>query len=233
MQDILSGTAAVLLYIAVCVPAAFVLRLVFKLQAEPFRKLLHAIAFCFVVVCAYGFARWQSAVLFCLIFPLPIYPILAFLERYPLFRRLTNQRRTGEVKHSLLSLFFTIAAVLAVCWGWLDDRMLAVASIFAWGFGDGVAALVGKKYGKHKIPGSAKSWEGSGAMFLVSLICTTATLAVRGGLPLWACPIAAAPTAAAAAYTEFKTPGGHDTITCPLTAMAVLIPTVTLLEGLL
>ena len=233
MQDILSGTAAVLVYIAIFVPIALILRAVLKLQAEPFRKLLHAIAFCFVVVCAYGFARWQSAVLFCLIFPLPIYPILAFLERYPLFRRLTNQRRTGEVKHSLLSLFFTIAAVLAVCWGWLDDRMLAVASVFAWGFGDGVAALVGKKYGKHKIPGSAKSWEGSGAMFLVSLICTTATLAVRGGLPLWACLTAAAPTAAVAAYVEFKTPGGHDTITCPLSAMAVLIPMVSLLEGLL
>ena len=233
MQDILSGTLAVLQYIIICVPAAFLLRVVLKLQPEPFRKLLHAIAFCFVVVCAYGFQHLQSAVLFCLIFPLPIYPILAFLERYPLFRRLTNQRRAGEVKHSLLSLFFTIAAVLAVCWGWLDDRMLAVASVFAWGFGDGVAALMGKKYGKHKIPGSVKSWEGSGAMFLTSLICTTATLAVRGGLPLWACITAAAPTAAVAAYTEFKTPGGHDTITCPLSAMAVLIPMVTLLEGLL
>ena len=111
MQDILSGTAAVLVYIAIFVPIALILRAVFKLQAEPFRKLLHAIAFCFVVVCAYGFRYWQSAVLFCLIFPLPVYPILAFLERYPLYSRLTNQRRTGEVKHSLLSLFFTIAAV--------------------------------------------------------------------------------------------------------------------------
>ena len=40
---------------------------------------------------------------------------------------------------------------VGVCWGWLGDRNLALASIFAWGPGDAAAALVGKRYGKNKI----------------------------------------------------------------------------------
>jgi len=54
----------------------------------------------------------------------------------------------------------------------------------------------------------------------------------RGGLPVYAYPVISAVTASVSAATELFTKNGMDTITCPLAAMIVLLPLVSLFGGI-
>ena len=129
------------------------------------------------------------------------------------------------------------AVVIVVCWGWLGDKMLVLASIYAWGFGDAFAALIGKRFGKHKINwnyiNGKKSWEGTTSMFLVSFLSVTVILMIRGGLHPVECIIIAVVTAVVSAAVELYTPNGMDTVTCPFAAMAVILPLIQLFGGAL
>ena len=163
-------------------------------------------------------------------------PILWFAERFKGYSKLVTERKSGELKSSLLVVFFMYAVVVAICWGWFDDRMLALASIYAWGFGDAAAALVGKRFGKHKIGGKIiqgrKSFEGTTAMFIVSLISVFTILTLRGGLMWYETLVISVVVAAVSAVVELYTLNGIDTITCPVAAMVVLIVLLRLVGGI-
>ena len=116
-------------------------------------------------------------------------------------------------------------------WGLL----LALAGIYAWGFGDAAAALVGKQWGRHKIhlthADHHKSVEGSAAMFLCAVISVTVVLVLRGGLSMGKILLTAVVTALVSTLAELYSKDGHDTVICPLSAMAVLLPVLHLLGG--
>ena len=127
------------------------------------------------------------------------------------------------------------ALVIAVCWGWLGDRYLVLASVYAWGFGDAAAALVGKRFGRHKLKfrflDGKKSLEGTLAMFIVSFVSVAVVLQIRGGIPAPGGFVTAAVTALVAALVELYSRGGNDTFTCPLASMAVMLPLLHLFGG--
>ena len=168
-------------------------------------------------------------ILFSLFFPVAVYPVLILLEKHKDYSKTVTERNKGELKRSLLVVFSMFAIVIAVCWGFLSDKWLALASVYAWGVGDAAAALVGKKLGNHKIPGTKKSFEGSFAMLFCSFIFTLIFLVCRGGLEWYGYALTSLVVAAACSVTELYTPGGFDTITCPLSAMIVMLPLVYLI----
>ena len=167
-----------------------------------------------------------------MIFAAVVFPILWFFERFRAYSAAVTERSKGELKISLLVVFSMFAVVITICRGILGDSMLVLASVYAWGFGDAAAALIGKKYGKHKILGGKKSWEGSLAMFAVSFVSVFVILMLRSGMPVYGYIITAIVTAFASAVVEYLTPGGFDTIACPFAAMTVLIPLTALFGGL-
>ena len=122
------------------------------------------------------------------------------------------------------------SVVIAVCWGIIGDKTLVFACIYAWGFGDGAAALVGKRFGKHFVTGRfverRKSLEGTAAMFAVSFVVVMTILLIRGGLKWYGYVPIASLTAAVCAAVELYTLGGYDTITCPFAAGLVILPLV-------
>ncbi|MBR2461266.1 MAG: phosphatidate cytidylyltransferase [Clostridia bacterium] len=224
MPGFLIGTAYVILYYAICAASAITARVLVKIPDELFRKLLHFILLGSLIIYGLAFESWHTSVISCIAFAAAVFPILWFLERYKSFSRITTERKSGELKSSLLVVFFMFAAVLSVCWGWLGDKILAFAAVYAWGFGDAAAALVGKRFGKHRINGGKKSVEGTVAMFVTSVVCTAVILAVRGGMPVYGYAVTALAVGAACAAVELYTPGGFDTVTCPFAALAVLLP---------
>lgn len=227
----------VLLYFVICVTVALPLRLFTAVPSEVFRKILHCILLGSLAVWVTAFSDWRASAASALIFAVAVYPLLALAERIRGYSQLLTERKQGELKASLLVVFVMYAIVAAVCWGWLGDRMLALASIYAWGFGDAAAALVGRYFGRHKLNwrpiNGRKSAEGTLAMFLVSFVSVLVILGFRGGLPIYGLVITAAATAAVSAAVELYTPNGMDTITCPLGAMAVILPLVNLFGGAL
>ncbi len=231
MQDFFTGTGYTLIYYIIFASTALILRLTVCIPDEVFRKLLHSILLGSFPIYLFGFPTWQQSSGFCLLFAAAVYPILAQFERIQAYSKTMTERTSGELKRSLLVVFSMFAIVICICWGCLSDRFLALASVFAWGFGDAAAALIGKNWGKHKIPHTKKSYEGTCAMFAVSFLCVLTILILRGDMVWYGYPIAALLTAGVAAATELYTPGGHDTFTCPISAMLMLIPLLHLFGG--
>lgn len=230
MRDFLTGTGYTAAYIAICLLIVLPVRIFTRIQDEPFRKMLHCVALGSIMCYVYGFQIWYHAVFFCLFFAFAAYPILWFLECFPVCSRFFSERKQGELKSSLIVVFTMFSIVLTICWGLLNDKFPAVASVFAWGFGDAAAALVGKACGKHKIPGTPKSVEGTLSMFAVSAICVFIVMMIRGGISIPSCLMISVVTALVSATVELYTPGGYDTITCPLSAMAVILAMVAILK---
>ncbi len=229
------GANVLLAYFAVAATAALLCRVLISIPDELFRKLLHCILLGSLLVFVFAFETWWISAAVSLGFALAVYPILAFFEGFKGFSKLTTERKKGELKSSLLLVFAMFTAVISLCWGLLGDRWLVPASIYAWGFGDAAAALVGKSCGKHKIhikfADEHKSVEGSAAMFAVSFISVAAVLALRGGMGPGAIALTAAVTAAVSSFAELCSKNGMDTLICPISAMAVLIALLRLTGG--
>ena len=230
MQQILQGTGILILYFAVAASCAIGSRFLIKIPDELFRKILHCILLGSLYMFVYAYEEWWVSALTAIVFEVIVYPILAVLEHFKNYSKLTTERKKGELKSSLMLVFTMFAVVVAICWGWLGDKYLALASIYAWGFGDAAAALVGKKIGKHKIKwkytDGKKSMEGSMAMFVTSLISVMIILGCRGGLGILGIIVVSLVTAAISTLAELYSKNGMDTVICPMSAMAVLIPLV-------
>jgi len=153
--------------------------------------------------------------------------VLYLLQGWSEYDRLFVQKKPGEIKKSLLLMFLCDAALVALCWGGFDLPWMAVAAILMWGSGDGAAALVGHRFGKHhvKLPlaDPKKTWEGSAAMAVVSTVVGTATMLIMTSLPWHCCLTAALFTSIFGAYTELISRGGDDTVTVPVVNTAVLL----------
>ena len=236
MQELIEGTKAILTYFVIAASTALGARLLVRIPDELFRKILHCILLGSLPVFLFCFHTWWLAALEAVAFATVVYPLLVFLDRFPFFEKLTTERKHGELPHSLLLVFNMFAVVMAVCWGWLGDRYLAMASIFAWGFGDAAAALIGKQFGKHKIrwtyTDGKKSYEGSFAMLLTSFVTVTAVLFLRGGLSISVVPVISLLVALVSTLAELYSKNGNDTVICPLCAMAALLPLVAMFGGL-
>ena len=235
MKLILTGMGTICLYFIPMASLALALRFLIKIPDELFRKLLHFILLGAFPVFLFAIESWWAAALAAVIFAVAVYPILALLEHLKAYSSFTTERKKGELKTSLLLVFGMFAAVITVCCGWLKDPWLALASVYAWGVGDAFAAIIGKKYGKHKLHwkyiDGKKSAEGSGAMFLTSAASVAVILLLRGGLSLEGYVIIPLVTAAVSAAVELYSKNGMDTVFCPLASMCVLIPLFQLFGG--
>ena len=67
-----------------------------------------------------------------------------------------------------------------ICWGLFGDKYLVLASIYAWGIWDAFAALIAKRFGKHKIKfklaDNKKSFEVSIIVAIYLLWCGIQTI---------------------------------------------------------
>lgn len=235
MQAFLHGAGNVCIYFVVAASVALCSRKLIKIPDELFRKALHFILLFSYIPFAFSFEIWWHSVLLTLILELLIYPALALAERLPMFSSFVTERKHGEFKQSMLLAFTMLAICNTVCWGILGDQYLGLACMYAWGVGDAFAALVGKQFGKHKITwkyaDGRKSIEGSAAMFITSAIAVAAVLLAHNHLTLPAYIIIPIAGAGVSTLVEMVTKDGRDTVYCPMAAMLVIIPLMTLFGG--
>lgn len=235
MRDFWRGIGITCLYFLIAAPPLFVLRKMIRIPDELFRKLLHFLLQFAYIFFAFAFTAWWQAVAFGCLIVLVAYPAFVLLGRLESFSAFVNERRAGEFKNSLLLAVGMLSVCYAVCWGWLGDRYFALACLYAWGIGDGFAALVGKRFGKRhiklKFADHRKTVEGSLAMFLTSAVSVAAVLMAHGHAGVWACILVPVAGAGVTTFVEMITPNGMDTVTCPTAAMTVMIPLMFLLGG--
>ena len=235
MQEFLRGTGVVCIYFIIAASTALCARKMIKIPDEVFRKTLHFILLFSYIPFAFAFDAWWHSVLLTIVLELLIYPALALAEKLPMFSSFVTERKKGEFKQSMMLAFTMLAVCNTICWGLLGDQYFGLACMYAWGVGDAFAALIGKRFGKHKIhwkyADKNKSIEGSVSMFLTSAIAIACVLVVHNHLTLPAyitIPIAGA---AVSTLVEMVTKDGRDTIYCPAAAMLVMLPLMALFGG--
>ncbi|WP_025724977.1 diacylglycerol/polyprenol kinase family protein [Acholeplasma granularum] len=128
-----------------------------------------------------------------------------------------SMERSG--KGNLGTVYFPISLLILVIFSivFVENTMIGLMGILIMGYGDGLAAVIGKKYGKKEI-GNGKSLIGSITMFVSSLVVAAIIINFSEGLNhiYMALVIAFIST-----IIEYITPKGLDNLTLPLGASLI------------
>ena len=126
-------------------------------------------------------------------------------------------------RKSLGTFFYALSIGILVAWFWpLQQPHFAALGILVMTWGDGLAALIGQKFGKHpyKIGGIQKSWEGSLTMALVSFtVSSLILLSVQGNI--WQTWVVAIAIGIVATALEAFSKLGVDNLTVPVGSAAL------------
>jgi phytol kinase len=181
------------------------------------RKFIHIA----VGMWAYGTVLLFERRVFAIIPPLSFVAVNAFSYWQGTFKAM----ETGE-KGQLGTIYFPISftALIWLLWG---RPHLVVASLMPMTWGDALAAVLGRRFGRrsYTIVGSTRSLEGSAVMFLVGWVATLIPLLLLAPSPLGplAALTAAAVTALGAALIEALSPWGIDNLTVPAASALILV----------
>jgi phytol kinase len=131
------------------------------------------------------------------------------------------------------TFFYAVSMGLAIAIFWpLGHPEYATLGILVMAWGDGLAAIIGQRWGRHpyQIWGNTKSLEGTATLMVVSYLVTTVVLLIaQGSLPIvW---VAGIPVAIAAVILESISQFGIDNITLPLGTAALAFWLVETLPG--
>ncbi|MHC0064509.1 diacylglycerol/polyprenol kinase family protein [Nostoc sp. UIC 10890] len=126
-------------------------------------------------------------------------------------------------RQSLGTFFYSVSFGILVAWFWyLQQPQYAALGILIMTWGDGLAALIGQRFGTHKykVFGTEKSWEGSLTMMLVSYLVSSLILVGTQGnsWPTWVVSLLVAVMATALEAVSFL---GIDNLTVPLGSAAL------------
>ena len=225
--DIMRCLGTFVKFIIPCVIVIIPIRFLTKVPSFVFRKILHIIAFTCVTVMILTAADWKPPALTSVLIAAVFYPVLRLLEKEPWYGKLFVQKEPGEIRKSLLMLFLMFAVLIVATWGIFGKPYIAAAAILMWGTGDAAAALVGIPFGKHKVhlkgTDGKKSWEGSGAMLAVSLVCGVCVLHFSHRMPVPALLLTSLTAAFCGTAAELFTPSKYDTVTVPAVIAVVLL----------
>ncbi len=228
MQEGFFGFAILIGYFSISALLAVLAKKVLKMPSEMVRKTCHIIVVMSVVVLLNAFRTWYLAVLVVFVFALAVYPMLALVERYPFYSSFLAERRSGEVKSSMIWVFLMLALLMTVFWGLLGEtwKFVIVGAVMAWGFGDAAAALVGKAVGRrtieHRYVEGKKTVEGTLAMYGVACLAIFVTTMMYDAVPWYLCLAIALFVAPVCALVELFTRRGMDTITVPISAAVAI-----------
>ncbi|WP_416350946.1 diacylglycerol/polyprenol kinase family protein [Rivularia sp. UHCC 0363] len=126
-------------------------------------------------------------------------------------------------RKSLGTFFYSVSIGILIAWFWyLKQPFYAALGILIMAWGDGLAALIGQRFGKHKynVLGGQKSLEGSLTMTLVSFIISSLILlSVQGNT--WQTWLVSVVVAVVATGLEAISILGIDNLTVPLGSAAL------------
>ncbi|MGC9394783.1 MAG: diacylglycerol/polyprenol kinase family protein [Anaerolineae bacterium] len=169
-----------------------------------------------------------------------IIPFATFIVLNYVFYRFQIFKAMDAVDSSPGTVYFAISitVLFGLLWrtgGALDRVPTAAAAVMAMTWGDGLASIIGQKYGKHTYAtfGHKRSREGSIAMAAATFVVILLTLAWLPGsalspnsvvLPFWGVLLLTVIGTAVATAAEAFSPAGTDNLSVPLlTGLALFI----------
>jgi phytol kinase len=223
LQTLFTG----LYFIGVALIVLFI-KYVIKLKGEWYRKILHLFFMGSIFFFTYIFDYWWTSLISLALFMSVALVGLTIIEKYSFYPELLAERKPGEIKRSISIAFIVFMTIIGVVWGILgkEYKYIIIASVLAWGIGDALAALVGKrektKVITNKLVKSTKTIEGSVAMFVSSAIVIFLVIYFMGNNPIWYSIIISLVAGVVATLTEMWTKEGWDTLSVPIAVMIIL-----------
>jgi phytol kinase len=206
---------------------AEVLQRVVNIKPDITRKIVHIGAGMWIFGVLALFETWQVGII-----PFASFILVNFiLYRYKVVRALDASNSSPG------TVYFATSVTLLFAAFWrphqFDQVSIAVAGLMVMTWGDALAALIGKSYGKNKYQfgQSIKSLEGSLVMFIVSvtvvflvLIFLPKSLLSVNSLEweIWRLIIASLASGVVATLVEAISPHGTDNLTVPLVSAGVI-----------
>lgn len=149
-------------------------------------------------------------------------PITFILLNYYSYKTnlIKSMERSGN--GNLGTVYFPISLLILVIltFGVIDKPEIGAVGILVLGYGDGLAAVVGKVYGKHKLVNN-KSLEGSLTMLVASFVVVTVVLLVSSYAILTVL-LAALVVSVLSTLIELYTPKGLDNLSVPLLSSLIV-----------
>lgn len=226
-RDII-GLVASYLYAGGLLAVAELIRRHLRYPHDFTRKLVHIGAGMWIFGVLALFDNWYIGVI-----PFATFILLNGISyRYRLFRSVDGADSSPG------TVYFALSVTLLFLAFWrtestFDRAPLAAAGVMAMTWGDALAAVVGKRWGRHRyqVGEGSRSFEGSLTMFIASTLAIALTLLLLPGSPLspsavalsaGAALLAALLAAATATIAEGLSPAGTDNLSVPLLAAAAL-----------
>lgn len=172
-MDFVIAFSILMLYFAVFgLFGSFLLKKRLKHHLERFRKIQHLLYASSVLIYLYIFNDAFSAILGAFLFLGVAYVGLLCLEKTRYYHLVFHDRfGVGEVKQSIVLAQVMFMMQFIVFWAVFDVKVLILIGIYAWGLGDAIAALMGKRFGKQGLnfgaADSKKTVLGSVALWVV------------------------------------------------------------------
>ena len=201
----------------------------FEIPNDITRKVVHIGAGMWIFGVLALFDTWQYGVI----------PFATFIGLNYFFYRVKLFKGIDSETGSPGTVYFAIAITLMslVFWrpqGPIDHAPAIVAGVMTMTWGDALAALIGKRFGKRRytINDSTRSYEGSAVMFGVSLVVIGLSLSLLPGSSLTpyadlpstsAIVLATLAGAAIATVVEALSPHGTDNLTVPICVTLVAL----------
>ena len=129
----------------------------------------------------------------------------------------------GIGRKSLGTFFYAVSIGVLVAWFWtLNVPQFAAIGILVMTWGDGLAAVIGQRFGRHpyKLWDMTKSWEGSLTMGLISFLVSLAILVATQG-NIWQVWLTSLAVALIATGLEAFSKFGIDNLTVPISSAAL------------
>lgn len=161
-----SSISIVALYLGIIIIIAELLNRFYQTSGELTRKIVH-IGTGNVILWAWCLNISQSVIILASIVASGVAIISYILPILPSVN--------GVGRHSYGTLFYAMSIGILSTLFWQDGQhQFTSIGILIMAYGDGMAALIGQKWGKHKYQcwGNRKSWEGSLTMTGVSMVIT-------------------------------------------------------------
>jgi phytol kinase len=130
----------------------------------------------------------------------------------------------GVGRKSLGTFFYAVSIGVLIALFWESAPQIAALGVLVMTWGDGLAALIGQRWGTHRytIGGIEKSWEGSLAMAVASFGVSLLMLHL-GGMSLGQASLIAIAIAVGATALEAFSRWGIDNLTVPLGSAAIAL----------
>jgi len=196
-------------YIILIIALSTILQKMKFLGSEGARKFIHiGVSNCWIILMVFFDNIWLAC----------IPPVVFILLNYISYKFNVIKSMERKEENSLGTVYFPISLLILVLITFsLNMTYLGAVGVLILGYGDGLAGLIGKKYGKKKIY-KKKTIEGSSAMFIASLIVSlivlsifTPSIAIAGSLII----------ASLATAIELFTPRDLDNLSIPLGSAVV------------